>query len=277
MLMLTPLLIANIVLSQADTLTVRNLVATYGQLGPVRQDLRFLPGDVLHFRFDIAGLKNDEAGRMRYVIHVQLVGPGNKVIVQQRLPEMIQVRVFGGAVVRQALHISLPEDSPAGDYRLQVRAEDSQNPAALQVSAMLPFKITAREFGIVQFQLYSIYTPQVQLPCPAVGVVGQTLYVTAVVLRGKKAKLDETWNLDVEMRLLDEQGKTLPDSFPVKGQFRKVPGDLDFLDVRFDLPVQKAGKFLISIQASEPGTTRRASLLVPFRAVDWNNELSPAK
>jgi hypothetical protein len=212
---------------------------------------------------------------LRYVLHLELTGPGDKVIFRQKLPEFVQVRVMGNTKVRQALHIALPEDAVPGNYRLQIRVEDSQNPDAKPASQSLQFKVVPQEFGIVHFQLYSIYTPQVQLPCPGVGVVGQIVHVTAIVLRGKKGQPDQLWNLDVEMHLLDEQGKPLAGSFPVIGQFRKIPGDLDYLDVRFDLPVQKAGKFTIAIQAVEPGTGRSAKLLVPFQAIDLQTGTPP--
>jgi len=269
--------LACLVILQADGPSISNMVATYGQLGPPRQDLQYLPGDILHFQFDISNLKNDEAGRMRYLMHLELFGPENKLIAKQRLPEVTQVRVFSSNSLRQALHIALPQDLSPGDYRVQITVEDSLNPGSKSAQQALTFKVLPLDFGIVQFQLYSIYTPQVQLPCPGVGVVGQTLHVTAVVLRGKKGKPDETWNLDVQMRLLDEQGKPVANGYPINGQFRKIPGDLDFLDVRFDVPVQEAGKFLISIQATEPGTVRRTTLLVPLRTIDLRTEGKPAK
>lgn len=270
-------LITTASVSQDGDLAIKNITATYGQLGPPRTDLRYIAGDILHFQLDINGLRHDEAGRLRYILHLELVGPGNKVLFRQKLPEITQVRVMGNPSVRQALHLALAEDWPPGDYRLQVAVEDAQNPKATRASQALAFKLVPQEFGLVHFQLYSIYTPQVQLPCPGIAVVGQTVHVTAVVLRGKKDKPDQPWNLDVEMRLLDEQGKPLVGGFPVTGQFRKIPGDLDFLDVRFDLPVQRAGKFFVSIQATEPGTNRSAKLVVPLQALDLQGDAVPTK
>ncbi|GBD36402.1 hypothetical protein HRbin36_01526 [bacterium HR36] len=211
------------------------------------------------------------------MLHLELIAPGNKTVFRQKLPEIVQVRVMGNTQVRQALHIALPEDAMPGQYRLQIEVEDIQNQAASRSKQTLAFTIVPQEFGIVHFQLYSIYTPQVQLPCPGVAVVGQTVHVTAIVLRGKKDQPDRLWNLDVQMKLLDEQGKALADGFPITGQFRKIPGDLDYLDVRFDLPVQKAGRFLIAIQANEPGTNRNAQLLVPFQAVDLQSGAKAGK
>ncbi|MCS7166639.1 MAG: hypothetical protein RMI91_06565 [Gemmatales bacterium] len=277
MLWQTVLLLTSLTVAQAGELSVSPITATYGQLGPPRTDFRYLAGDTLFFQFDISGLRHDEAGRLRYVLHLELIGPENKVLFRQKLPEIVQVRVMGNPKVRQALHLALPEDATPGNYRLQVSVEDVQNPKENRASQSLTFQVVAQEFGIVQFQLYSIYTPQLQLPCPAVGIVGQIVHVTAVVVRGKKDKPDQLWNLEVEMRVLDEQGKPIPGGFPVTGQFRKIPGDLESLDLRFDLPVQMPGKFLILIQASEPGTNRSAKLLVPFQAIDLQTQTTPQK
>ncbi|MCS7016341.1 MAG: DUF4625 domain-containing protein [Gemmatales bacterium] len=263
--------------TQAGELAVSPITTTYGQLGPHRTDSRYIAGDIVFFQFDISGLRHDEAGRFRYVLHLELLGPGNKVIFRQKLPEVVQVRVMGNTKIRQALHIALPDDATPGDYRLQVTVEDTQSTGANRASQSLAFQVVAQEFGIVQFQLFSIYTPQLQLPCPGVGVVGQIVHVTAVVVRGKKDRPDQLWNLDVEMRLLDEQGKPVAGGFPVTGQFRKIPGDLESLDLRFDLPVQRSGKFTISVQATEPGTNRSTKLLVPFLAVDLQSGTAPSK
>lgn len=271
------LLIATATPGQSSDLAIRNITTTYGQLGPPRADLRYIAGDLLHFQFDISGLSHDEAGRLRYVTQLELIGPGNKAIFKQRLPEVVQVRVMGNPSVRQALHIALAEDLEPGKYRLQISVEDTNNPKAGRASQSLEFQVVPQEFGIVHFQLYSIYTPQIQLPCSGIGVVGQIVHVTAVVVRGKKDRPDQLWNLDVQMRLLDEQGKPVAGGFAIPGQFRKIPGDIDFLDVRFDLPVQRAGKFFISIEASEPGTKSRAKLLVPFQAMDLQAQSGATK
>jgi len=131
-------------------------------------------------------------------------------------------------------------------------------------SAPFAFTVLPRDFGLVQFQVYYRYTPEVQVPAPCIGVVGQTLHVTALLSRGKEEK---AWSADVEFLVLDEQGKPLT-AQPLRGEFRNLPADLAFLDFRFDFPVQRAGNFQLQLKATDPVARRTVVLNVPFVAVD---------
>jgi len=55
-----------------DGLSATNIRTTYGVLGPVRRDTRFLPGDDFVLSFDIEGAKVNAAGKVLYLVGMEV-------------------------------------------------------------------------------------------------------------------------------------------------------------------------------------------------------------
>jgi hypothetical protein len=251
--------------AQAGKLEVTNVRATHGVLGAPRTDAKILPGDILHLAFDIGGLQSDAQGRMRFGVTIELFDAKDKSVFKQDLGEVDQVNVFGAGRTRYAVRVATGVDKPEpGTYRLKVIVTDVF--AKRETSFTHPFTILPPDFGLVRFQL--TYDPWAQVPAPPAGVVGQILYVNAVAVGMRRdPKNDNQSALFVEMTVLDEQNKpTL--AKPLTGNFTNIPGDVTALPFRFDLPIQRAGRYTLVLTATDQLSKKKVTLHIPLTVTD---------
>jgi hypothetical protein len=204
----------------------------------------------------------DKNGRSHF--QTTLMVKGGKEPLKQKLGDTVVVNLQNATRARHSIHVILPGDQAAGNYDIDITVDDVIGKTSGTMEKPFRFTVVPRDFGLVQFQLYYRYTQEVQVPAPCVGAVGQTLFVTAVLSRGKEEK---PWAADLEFRVLDEQGKALT-AQPLVGEFKNLPTDLLYLDFRFDFPVQRAGNYQLQLKATDPINKRTTTLTVPFVAVE---------
>lgn len=256
--------VASLVPAQAGGLEVSNIRPTYGMLGPSRPDYRILPGEVLPIAFDIAGLQSDELGRMRFAVKMRVEDAQAKAIYNEDLGELPPfLNVLGGGKVQHAVVVSTGLKQPPGTYRVKATITDlnSRKEAAIEKD----FTVLPADLGLVRCQLS--YDRNGLLHAPTQAVIGQTLYLSAVVVGFKPDAKEKEGNVSVELSVLDDKDKPTQ-TRPLKGEFRNLDAESPHVPFLFDLPIHRAGRYKLTLKATDNVTKRTATLTLPFNVVD---------
>lgn len=253
-------------LTQSDRLAVTNLRATYGELGPSRPDWKIPLGDALHIAFDITGLSTDAAGRVRYRVRLEVENSRGERVFAPEPGEVELLTVLGGNRVRENLVMLTGLEQSPGMYRLKLTVTDLQSRAAKrpEVAVTQDFSLVPADLSILRIQVTSDRAGQ--KPVAPVGGVGQTLFINGVVV-GFKRDAQKQGSIQAELTIQDEAGKTVSVR-PVTLQFAAVPAGLDYVPIRFDLPLSRPGTFRIVLKATDLSANRTTSITLPLVATD---------
>ena len=83
--------------AQAGALNLTNVRTPYGELGAVRTDNRYLPGDFFFLAFDMDGLAVSPEGKVSYTMMVEVTDKAGKPVFKQDKPaENDEFIVLGG-------------------------------------------------------------------------------------------------------------------------------------------------------------------------------------
>src|SRR5262245_34655986 len=88
-------------------LTLSGARVTFGELGAVRPDAKFLPGDIFFVAFDIDGIKVDETGRVKYSMGMEVVNKDNAPIFKQQPMEREDFLPLGGTKLPARAYITV--------------------------------------------------------------------------------------------------------------------------------------------------------------------------
>lgn len=251
----------------AAKLEISDIRTAFSSLGPLRElpnNPVILPGDHLHYQFDIGGLKPDSDGRIRFATILEIIGQkdGKDVVLfKQNVGEVFQVGILD-AKFRHCVNLTTGLEQAPGPYRVVVTIEDliGKGVGTFERS----FTVAPMRFGLVSTQF--CYDRLRLAPAPGVGVVGQTLYVHAVAV-GLKPDGNGAAGVTVEMTVTDEKGKQIT-AKPWTGEFKNLPGETVAWPFYFELPVQKPGVYQIKIQATDQGTKNVVSVVTRYTVVD---------
>jgi hypothetical protein len=233
---------------------------TYGILGPVRPVSKLLPGDVLFVSYDIDDVTIDKNGKVEYKMEMEVTDvKTKKTIFKQDPTEKVDFVPLGGSKLPARAFITLGVDQPAGEYNLSVKVTDR----ATKKTANLDYKfeVVPKAFGIVA--VYGSVDERGQVPAPTTGVIGQSIFIhfgSVSFERNAKTKQPE---LLFEMIPLDENGKpTLAE--PSRHEAKVGVDDKDAVyNVRFLLPMTRAGKFTIRLTAEDKVAQKKATFDLP--------------
>jgi hypothetical protein len=254
--------------AQAGKLELTNIRATYGLFGPTRPDFKILAGDVLQVVFDIGGLTPDDAGRLRFAAKMAVIKITDgkedaKPVYEEDLGELpAVVNVLGGGKVPHGVVVTTGLKQAPGQYRLKVTITDVNGKK--EGAFTRDFTVKEPEFALVRFQLS--YDRYGQLPAPAVGVVGQTLYVNAVAVGYKPDPKDQQASLTFEMQVLDDGDKPVL-AKPLTGEVKGMAVDTH-VPFRFELPVHRTGRYKIVLKTTDQVAKKTATLTVPLLAAE---------
>src|SRR5262249_32936881 len=108
--------------------TVTNVRPTIGALGPQRSDTNYLPGDVVHVTFDVAGLKLDDQGRYRVAPQLVIEDPAGKAIASEDYGSTPgRLGVLAGGRTRFAFRFPIPTDLASGTYKAKLQLADANS------------------------------------------------------------------------------------------------------------------------------------------------------
>jgi len=273
--------------AQAGGMTLSNPRITYGELGSARPDNKLLPGDIFFLSFDIDGIKVNAEGRVKYGMAMEVTDSSNKSIFKQMPVEREDFLPLGGTKLPARAFVSVGADQPAGTYTCKVTVSDlSDKDKSVSKTIEQKFEVTPKGFGIVQ--LYTSADAEGKIPAPLVGVAGQSMFVHFAVIgfereagaKPKEAKTGETGpkakspgakqpNITIEMVVWGQDRQpTLP-----KPTVKQVPDEADgFVDekvigvpMRFLVPLNREGGFLIELKATDNVTGKSAKVYLPLK------------
>jgi len=261
--MLAALALSAAFLGQATAVELKNPRSTYGPLGAVRSNTKFLPGDYLFMTYDIDGLQIDaKSGKCNYKTVLELFDSQNKVIFKKETPNEV-VPQLGGSRLPGDLHVIMGRSQAPGKYNVRLTVIDNLGKDGK--SFLYPFEIVPPTFGLVG------------VTAPAVGFPGQPysaqFAMVNLTLDGKKMP-----SVDITMRILDESG-TKQVAAPV---FSNLPRDLpeeinlqkeNFVPMQFPIYLNRAGRFTIDIEAVDKNANKKASLRYSLTVLDLGSVL----
>jgi hypothetical protein len=247
--------------AQAGALNLTNVRTTYGELGALRTDNRYLPGDLYFVAFDIEGITVTPEGKVSYAMTVEVTDKAGKTILKSEKPvESDEYLPLGGARLPARAFVLLDRNQAPGTYTCSVTVTDraTKSTKALQRT----FEVVPKTFGIIG--LVTSYDEMAQMPAPPSGVVGQNLYILGALVgfgRGRDKKPDAT----IELRILDESRKpTL-----AKPMSTMIPKELaeneDLVTLRFVVPFNREGSFTAELKATDATTGKTSTVTIPIK------------
>ena len=256
--------LVSLLLAPLGQIQLARVRPTYGTLGPPRPDWKVPLGDVLYVSMDISGLKANRRGRVLFGISMQVTDQFGKVHYDSGRVDTISADLLGTGTIRDVVHINTGLDQKPGPYNLKLTVADAEGNK--ETSITLPFEVLPLEFRLVRFQMS--YDRSGKVPAPCVATVGQTVYVHFVIVGFDRDRRNNNFGaVAVQLHLADETGKTLS-TRPLTGDVKDIPPGTDFLPLRLELPVQRAGRFRIILSATDLVNRKTTKLSVPFLAVE---------
>jgi hypothetical protein len=246
----------------AAQLEIRDIKAAYGPLGPERTSLAVVPGDEIVFRYMIAGIRTDEAGRFQGELRLRLTGPDNKVLLDNK-QAMGGVLALGGQMLPGTAQVSFAPDMPPGDYNLSVTISDKLGAG----SASFERKLTCTKPALALVRLRFSQDEAGDIPSVAGGILGQTLHIQykAVGFARTRTKLGVVFTLQA----LDTEGKPLMPQ-PMRVEFSSDDAaqiaDLDdFVDFKGLLTLHRVGEFRLHLSVTDVVSKQKAEFVTPLR------------
>lgn len=239
------------------TLSISKVRPTLVDLGPTRNDTNYMQGDVMHVTFDVAGMALDEEGRYRYAAKLTLEDSAGKAIANEDYgTSPARLGVLAGGKSRFAFRVPILIDQPPGTYKAKLVFEDVVGKKTVNLEQA--YRVLPAGFGLIR--LYTGRGPLGQTETPASGVVGEVLFLGMQAVGLSKGK-DNLGTLEVTVEMRDATGKVLG-----KPQTSTFPDIIvnEPLQLRFELPLDQAGKYQMVIKAVDKNSTsRNTTLTVP--------------
>jgi len=240
---------------------------THGELGTVRQELEFLPGDIFFVGFDIDGIKVDEAGKVKYSMGMEVIDKDNKAIFLQKPVDREDFLPLGGTKLPARAFVQIALDQAPGTYTCRVTVTDQATKGSKTLEQA--FKVLPPGFGIVQF--YTSSDNKGDIPASPVGVAGQSIFVHFAVVGFKRDPKKMQPNVLVEMKVMNKDGTpTLPKptSFSISsGVDEKDSG----IPLRFMLPMNRVGEFNVELKANDMIGEKTSKVVFPIRVLQSPN------
>jgi hypothetical protein len=244
----------------AHPLELKNVRATYGPLGAVRTDNKFLPGDYLFMMYDIDDVAlDDKTGRAKYKTVLELFDSKGKSVFSKETPNEVEP-MLGGRVLPGDLNVIMGRDQAAGKYQVKLTVTDRVS--KVTKSFTYDFEILPKSFGMVGVVAHSV------------GLPGQNYVamfnLAELGLDGKKQP-----NVEVTMRIVEDGSKKAIMRPMTSVLPRDLPEDIDlqksnFVPMQFPIYLNRPGRFTLEIDANDKVSKKQATLRLPLTVVDVN-------
>jgi hypothetical protein len=252
--------------AQGGQLKLNNPRITIGELGPTRSSVKFLPGDILFFGYDISGLSIEADGTAKFKMEMKVVDKAGKAIFKQDARELSPFTPLRGNALPARAYLILGLDMEAGNYVLEITVEDPATKA--KDTASVKFEVTKREFGVVN--VYTSYDERGAISAPTSGFVGQTLYVQTTAVTFERDPTTKQPKIEFQYQFLDEKGNaTLKEPFK-----RIVDGGVDekegLISTRIPLFMNRPGKYTVQITALDKIGNKKSTYDLPVTILPTN-------
>lgn len=251
---------------QSRELQLTNIRSTYGVLGPTRSGNTIIPGDVFSVAFDIENLTSDKEGKIQYSMGMRLINPEGKNEYKRDPADQPNViyNVLGGNKIPGFAHALTGPDTAKGEYTLEVTVVDRGAPKRKPATFRQKFVVADKTFGIVQ--LTTSYDDKGAFPAPAGGVAGQSIWINFWTV-GFGLGQNKQPNVKFQMTVVDEKGQKTIDA-PIEGAVNQVPPDTNRIPMQFLLPLNRVGKFTMTLRATDAVTNKTSELSLPITVVE---------
>ena len=253
---------------QGAGITLSNPRITYGELGANRPDNKLLPGDIFFLSFDIDGIKVSDAGRVKYSMAMEVTDAAGKSVFSQPAVERDDFMPLGGTKLPARAFVFIGPQQPTGTYNCKVTVTDQSNKEApVSKSIDQKFEVLTKGFGIVQ--LYAAADQDGKIPAPLVGVAGQALFVHFAVTEFGRDPGSKQPNMTIEMVVYDKDRQPTLAKPTVKQVPDEADGKVDEkatgVPMRFLVPLNREGGFLIQLKATDNVTKKTSLVYLPLR------------
>jgi len=258
MLATLPLLALCLAPSQADGLTLANARVTYGALGPTRESLKYLPGDLLFLTFDIQGISADAGGKVLYGIATEVTDAGGKSVFKQAAQDREIIAALGGNQLPARAQVAIGQQQPAGEHTLKVTVTDRATGKSQTLTQK--FEVLKPDFGLVRLGASADADGLV----PAgVSLVGHSLWISGAVAGFQRGGTGQP-DVALELKIIDADGKpTL--AKPFGGSINKgVPAKDVSLPIQFHVALNRPGKFTLELKATDQTAGKTATQSFPI-------------
>jgi hypothetical protein len=248
--------------AQTGTLNLTNVRTTYGELGAVRADSRYLPGDLYFVAFDIEGITVSPEGKVAYAMSMEVTDRTGKAILQPKPVERDEFLPLGGNRLPARAFVILELEQAPGTYTCKVTVTDRATKATKVLQRT--FEVAPKAFGIVG--LFTSADDKGEQPAPPSGVVGQNLFIhCAVVGFGR----DRTKRPDayVELRILDESRRPTLSKPMTAAVPKELPENEGLVTARFLVPFNRDGTFTAELKATDNTTGKSSTVSFPIRVM----------
>lgn len=246
--------------AQGESLKLTNVRLRVGELGPARDNNRFLPGDILFLAFDVNGLTIDPSGKSLLKMGTRVTDSKGKEIFKREPQDIDHFSPLRGNVLPVRAYILIGVDQDPGIYTLEVTVEDPKSKAKDATS--VKFEVLKREFGIVG--VYTSYDEPGRVSAPNLGVVGQILVVQFSTVSFDRDPKTKQPKVECQYQFLDEKGTPILD--PPLSQL--VDGGVDdkepLVSLRFSMYLNRPGKFTARITATDKVANKKVTYDLPF-------------
>jgi hypothetical protein len=245
--------------AESGTLSLANVRATYGVLGPKRNDNKVLPGDRYVLSFDIEGITIGPDGKVAYSIATQVTGSDGRVKLQQDAKPVEAPTSLGGGRVPAHAWLDVGLDMPPGVLTFKITVTDRT--AGVSKSVTREVQVLPKSFGIVRTSITN--DPDGQLPAAAFGA-GQAAWIQMGAVGFDAPRGGDAPSVSFVMRILDSNGRPTQ-ARPVESPASKnVQAGATLAPVQFLLALNRPGRFLIEVTATDAVSNKSAKLTVPL-------------
>jgi hypothetical protein len=238
----------------ANNLTVSKVRPTIVGLGPTRADANYLPGDVMHVTFDVAGFTLDAEGRYRYSARLDVENSAGKLVSSEDYgTSPARLGLLGNGKSRFAFHLPIAGDTASGSYKAKLTLTDTVSKKTATVEQA--YRVLSTGFGLVRLET---------LPGSCVGTVGEVMGIGMVAVNLSKGS-NGLGHLELTLEVQDSTGKTI--GKPQLNTFKDVSVSEPLL-LRFELPLDQAGKYQLVFKGVDKANSKSSIMTVPVTVVE---------
>lgn len=249
--------------AQGGQISLANVRATHGILGPTRADSKVMPGDSVFICFDIEGVKSDADGNVHYSMGTEVSDRSGKVLFKQDPRDQKVPVSLGGERVSAYARVDVGLEQPAGEYTVKVKVSEHAGGKAESLSKT--FEVLPRGFALVRLAV--THDSEGVLPVVAAGH-GQGVWLQFGVVGFTRPAAGKGPDVALEMQVADADGKpTL--ARPVSAVLNQPLADTAaLLPVRLPLSLNRPGKFTVEVTATDRASGKTAKLSFPLVVVE---------
>ena len=240
-----------------------SLVPTYGPNGAERPTEVF-PGDTFYVKARLSGIATQSDGKPNGFIVAALYRPAPNTVPVFQLPryDINDKIILGGDSTTQFLHFYLPRDIDPGKYFIRVYVSDEIS--GENTIKELPFDVLPRTaFGVIN--LAYCHDSNHLIPACVTITVGEVIYLNANFV-GFDTATGET-HVTCKLTILDTNKTVVfeAEEFDVR---RPAPAVESAIPVNYILKIDRAGKFMVKLEATDQIAKKSVEYRMPLIAVE---------